>query len=64
MKAIIISDSDAKALLDSLELTSLRAANHWPQHSKLENEAILEAHRTFHLVITRWLQEMGADLRR
>ncbi len=62
MKAIIIQDSDAWALLDSLELEKMRAENHWPAHSRAENEAIVEAHRTFHYIVCRWLQEQGAGV--
>lgn len=62
MKAIIINDADARALLDSLELAQMRAANHWPNHSTATNEAIIEAHRAFHYIVCRWLQEQGADV--
>jgi hypothetical protein len=61
VKAIIISDADGKALLDQLELEKMKAANHWPNHSTATNEAIVEAHRAFHYIVTKWLQEMGAD---
>lgn len=64
MKAIIISDAEAKALLDQLELEKLKAANHWPNHSQAENTEIVAAHRAFHYVVCRWLQEMGADITR
>lgn len=62
MKAIIISDVEAQALLQSLQLEKLKAANHWPNHSTAENAAICEAHRTFQYVVCRWLQDMGADV--
>lgn len=61
MRAIIISDADARALLSRLELNAMRAANHWPHNSKATNEAIQEAHRTFHYIVCNWLQEQGAD---
>lgn len=59
MKAIIISDAEARALLDRLELTALR-------HNVLRDNperpvTIEDMHRTFHYVVTRWLQEHGAD---
>lgn len=62
MKAIIIEDVDARALLDSLELNTMRAANHWPHNSKATNEAIVDAHRTFHYIVCRWLQDHGANV--
>lgn len=62
MKAIIIQDEDAKALLKELELNAMRAANHWPHNSKATNEAIVEAHRAFHYIVCRWLQAQGADV--
>jgi len=50
-----------------LELESLRLHHYRPVGStdmKDITEEQREAHRTFHYVVTRWLQEMGADLRR
>jgi hypothetical protein len=59
MKAIIISDTDARALLDKLELTKLQDAGHFRNP---EGPASLsEVHRVFHYVVCRWLQEQGAD---
>jgi hypothetical protein len=60
MKAIIISDSDARALLYKLELTALKSDN-----IMRENPGgiltVSEMHRAFHYVVTSWLQEQGAD---
>lgn len=63
MKAIIINDAEAKALLDRLELVALRNAGHYrgidnppPTPGQIEH-----AHRVFHYEVTRWLQEMGAE---
>ena len=61
MKAIIITDSDARALLDQLELGKMKAANHWPLNSASAPEDIEQAHRAFHYIVCRWLQEQGAD---
>jgi hypothetical protein len=61
MKAIIISDADARALLDQLELKAMRERGHY-RNSSTEAEAMSEAHRAFHYIVTRWLQEMGADV--
>lgn len=57
MRAIIIDDADARALLDQLKLTALQNAH----HLRL-NMTIDDMHRTFHYVVTRWLQEQGADV--
>lgn len=62
MRAIIISDSEARALLDQLELGKMRASNLWPLNSKSAPEDIEQAHRAFHYIVTRWLQEMGCDV--
>lgn len=57
MKAIIITDMDCDHLLDQLELSKLRKAN------VLQKEygpvSIDEMHRSFHFVVTRWLQAHG-----
>jgi hypothetical protein len=54
VKAIIISDADARALLNKLELTKFRS-----DHSKCQTVA--EIHRAFHYEVCLWLQEQGAD---
>lgn len=60
MRAIIISDADARALLDQLKLTSLQADNIMrDDHDR--PPTVSEIHRAFHYVVTRWLQEQGAD---
>lgn len=59
MKAIIISDAEARSLLDQLELANMRKANVMRTESFTSTE---EIHRAFHYVVTRWLQEMGADV--
>lgn len=59
MKAIIISDADARALLDKLELTALRNNGH---NVRLDTCTPAEMHRVFHYVVCRWLQEQGADV--
>lgn len=67
MKAIIISDSDARALLDQLKLEAVEMdAPHvvfgLPPEEVLVPAVRSEVHRRFHYVVTRWLQEMGADV--
>jgi uncharacterized protein YqcC (DUF446 family) len=63
MRAILITNLEAKALLDQLELQAMRNANHWPASSP-ETHEIMQAHRAFHFIVTKWLQEVGADLKR
>lgn len=58
MRAIIIQDTDAKALLDRLELVKLR-----PRYTETP-ASVDEIHRTFHFEVCRWLQEQGADVAR
>jgi hypothetical protein len=60
MKAIIISDMDARALLHSLELTSLRRDNIM-RDDPSRPATVSDVHRAFHYVVTKWLQEQGAD---
>lgn len=59
MKAIIITDAEARSLLASLELTKLRHKEGRLTH--VETDAFENAHRAFHYVVTRWLQDMGAE---
>jgi hypothetical protein len=61
MKAIIITDVDARALLDKLELKKLqteRLISGDPTRAAMVDDA----HRAFHYVVCRWLQEQGADV--
>lgn len=59
MRAIIIQDKDAKALLDQLEITKLRESPMRPEVSKAAIDVI---HRQFHYVVTKWLQNQGCDV--
>lgn len=61
MKAIIISDADARALLNKLELTALRENNIMRDDPGCPPTKE-DIHRAFHFVVTRWLQEQGADV--
>lgn len=61
MKAIIISDADAKALLSKLELVNLRGAGHIMRTDD-RPPTLSEIHRVFHYVVCVWLQEQGADV--
>jgi hypothetical protein len=60
MKAIIINDTDARALLAKLELTALKADNIMRDEPN-RPATVSDIHRAFHYVVTRWLQEQGAD---
>lgn len=64
MRAIIIDDKDAKALLDKLELRRLRADNIL-MNTPPEGTAMVDwIHRAFHYEVVRWLQEQGAEVHR
>lgn len=60
MKAIIISDTDARALLDKLQLTALRDAG-FMRDDPAQPPSVASIHRAFHYVVCLWLQEQGAD---
>lgn len=67
MKAIIIQDTDARALLDQLKLEALKPTTAlWQLQGKLTEDELKkvaeEVHRTFHFVVCRWLQEQGASV--
>ncbi len=61
MRAIIIQDTDARALLDKLKLTSMTANNVLRADPGRPSTAD-DMHRAFHYVVCRWLQEQGADV--
>jgi hypothetical protein len=61
MKAIIIQDTDARALLDKLKLESLRDSGHIMRDDLSRPPTLAEVHRVFHYVVCKWLQEQGAD---
>lgn len=58
MKAIIIQDADAKALLDKLELEKFRAGHRGKSAQKPEDEM----HHWFYYIVCTWLQEQGAKV--
>ena len=61
MKAIIIQDSDARALLDQLKLGAFQ--NSVALSRAETKEQIQEAmHAHFHYIVCRWLQEQGANV--
>lgn len=62
MRAIIINDVDARALLAKLELTKLRGDGHIMREDFDRPPTIEEIHRVFHYVVVRWLQDQGATV--
>lgn len=58
MRAIIIEDKDAKALVQSLALDALYQHETNPD----AREKITEIHRRFHYVVVTWLQDQGAKV--
>lgn len=56
MRAIIIDDKDARALLDSLKIEKMQIALRGAQ------PVVEEIYRRFHYVVCSWLQEQGADV--
>lgn len=61
MKVILIEDKDAKSLLEKLEFAKLKEAGFFNYEKPGEPLTSEQIHRVFHLVVTRWLQEQGAD---
>ena len=62
VKAIIITDMDARALLDKLKLESMYENNHFRRTDFDKPASVEDVHRAFHYVVCRWLQEQGADI--
>lgn len=66
MRAIIIDDKDAKALLDKLKLESLenyctRTSEIYGISPEARKAFLEEVHRRFHYVVCTWLQQQGAS---
>ena len=61
MRAIIIQDTDARALLDKLRLQSMYTENTM-RGDPNQPATVADVHRAFHYVVVRWLQEHGADV--
>jgi hypothetical protein len=72
MRAIIIDDKDAKALLTKLQMEGMRTSitayctqsmDAWHALPEQTRKTIVEAlHRKFHYHVTDWLQEQGAKV--
>lgn len=58
MRAIIVSDAECRALLESLLLRKLEQVGR--AQTDREREALEASHRAFYYVVCRWLQDMGA----
>ncbi len=63
MRAIIIQDTDARALLDSLKLHAMQDSNIL-RVDCTKPPSVDDIHRAFHYVVARWLQEQGANVAR
>jgi len=61
MKAVIIEDKDAKALVDKLELVKLRKRVQ-DSEADVVNDDFGKLHRIFHYEVVSWLQAQGCDL--
>lgn len=61
VKAIIIQDTDARALLDKLKLESLKG-EHTQWDDPDNRPTVASMHRRFHYIVCTWLQEQGADV--
>jgi hypothetical protein len=77
VRAIIIDDKDAIALVEQLKLDELLLKDNWPgvrefelfKEGKISADQFREAlvkdiHRTFHFHVVRWLQDQGANVTR
>ena len=66
MRAIIIQDMDARSLLDQLTLEKFEELRHGSGRDDIPQDiwrlAVEAAHRKFHFVTCRWLQEQGASV--
>ena len=71
MRAIIIDDKDARALIDSLSLAAtnknlgsygIEANEAWHSLPESTRTTIIDTiHRRFHYVVVCWLQDQGAS---
>lgn len=61
MRAIIIDDKDARALLESLELTKLQEKGGFRDDGGAM-PILDQLHRKFHYIVCQWLQDQGADV--
>ena len=57
----VITEEEMMSLLESLELTSMRAQNSHAVNSPIHKLDIDSVHRQFHGVTVRWAQSVGFD---
>jgi hypothetical protein len=62
MKAIIIEDKDARALMDQLKLKSMQKGNLLNFRNPDEPATLKEVHGAFVYVVVQWLQDQGCKL--
>lgn len=62
MRAIIIKDEDARALLDQLKLDRFQGANNVRIEGRTAEQIMEDVHGRFHYIVCRWLQEQGASV--
>lgn len=64
MRAIIIDDKDARALLDQLKLEAMQRENFGFsfRDGTTDSEKLDTIHRAFHYVVCRWLQDQGCNV--
>lgn len=70
MRAIIIDDKDARALLDSLKLEKLNLlterqfgrSTFWEQEQPAIQALLKDMHSCFHFIVCKWLQDQGASV--
>jgi len=63
MRAIIIEDKDAQALMDKLKLGSMQEGNVLRFRDSNEPATLKEVHGAFVYVVVQWLQDQGCTLR-
>lgn len=59
----VVTEEEMLSLIESLELTKLRAEGHFRGTSDADFDKFKldEMHRRFHYVAVRWAQQMGFD---
>lgn len=64
MRAIIIQDHDARALLDRLELKATQLEERFAQQDSTQRYVADECWRGLRFELVQWLQEQGATVTR
>ncbi len=59
MKVIQITDDDAKALVEELEMLKHRSREFASKELAIQ---VSDIHRSFHFYVVRWLQKHGANV--